>query len=253
MSIYADGETLTMPSYTTNTFSGEVGSFMVNHAWRMKAKLKELAGNSDYAVGLLSRMASSSLGRIESKYWLYKDDSGKRMVGCYSADDMCDTFRNIVACHDQHDYRVDHRGWFTDAYCEETCHGVVAQLAGCGGNTRYIIGIDYSYDCCCFDLSYVYESFRDAVYAADRWAERVAEESVAEDVKYHQSEKLADLKLDLEKLFRRISEARASRGEHPGGMGPDECADTVRGLIEEAREIKDEIDEVSCPFWRPAL
>lgn len=93
--------------------------------------------------------------------------------------------------------RLDHTGYFTDNYQEETVWGMVYQLPARHGKPRYVPGVNdpNNEDSACLDFSELYEDKEDAARDADRMAEVWAEDEreYKEDAETKREELTADI------------------------------------------------------------
>lgn len=55
-------------------------------------------------------------------------------------EDLSGYFRNVQKAHDI--IKLDHTGWFTDNFNEQTCHGIVVQLPARNGEPVYLYGVN---------------------------------------------------------------------------------------------------------------
>ena len=116
-----------------------------------------------------------------------------------------------------------HTGWYTDNYQRDTLSGHVLMLPGRDGTPRYIPGTSHSDwgGVTLYPLD-VYDTERDAAYAADRLVEINAEKAREEDAKSHAEQEIEEARAaivecrsDLRALLRELKQAR----EH----GPTVC------------------------------
>lgn len=123
---------------------------------------------------------------------------------------------------------IEHTGWYADRDGSRTIRGLVVRLA----HGRFLAGY-YSKDN--GERVYyqdVYDDERTAVYAADRHAERMAEDEREHDERYHA---VRELEYESAEKLDRLRECLALRNNPCFARLRDEAAD----LIERIREIRE--------------
>lgn len=160
------------------------------HALKMARDAAALNGKPGYVPGSIWAGRKGSDGRVFSAYgekqlrWIEKPESkGLRFIGL---------------AHDVAPRLVEHKGWYTDEFQNETVSGVVYQLTGKDGVSRYLSGYADPYNCDkngrgpallsleIFADTDSDEAKRDAAGNADHIAKRFAEEERA----YQESNRL---------------------------------------------------------------
>lgn len=112
--------------------------------------------------------------------------------------------------------RLNHTGWYSDNFQDETIHGEVYQLPAHEGKPQYVPAVsDPNNDnCACLDFSSVTDDKEDAARWADSMAEQWAEREREYQAKEDQKQRLEDIEDEIKTLyadFRRISrEIRAN-------------------------------------------
>lgn len=104
---------------------------------------------------------------------------------------------------------LDHTGWYADQYCEDTIIGAVVafrdphKLFGTDGdaNPTHLVYLPATYctgwDGATIDMSYRYETARDAAYAADRIAEREAKDAREANAKYEAEREIEEKREEI--------------------------------------------------------
>lgn len=134
---------------------------------------------------------------------------------------------------------IDHRGWFTDDDCSDTIRGVVVRLPH---GKRFLAGYYMSMNGEHVYFGDVYDSERDAMYAADSAAQQLAED----ECRYHARVLEADrLEERIESSTLRLRECLALRRVPAlrGGKNyrreAQRCAATIRNAREELTQYGD--------------
>lgn len=100
--------------------------------------------------------------------------------------------------------RVEHSGWFVDAFCDETVQGFVLQMPGRGGLPRYVAAVQWSgRDGVTVWPNRVTDSPLDAAIWADQEAQKLGEEEREYQAAYEAGRQYAE----------RMAEAREARKE----------------------------------------
>jgi hypothetical protein len=126
---------------------------------------------------------------------------------------------------------VSHRGWFADAHQDEIYRGHVWQLPARDGSRLYLAGYSesesgYSVLCARGNKLELFDSLRDAIYAADHIAERMAEDAREYSERWQEASACADEIADLK------SEAKGARENWRAFM------DTLRAGVHKAHMRK---------------
>jgi len=105
--------------------------------------------------------------------------------------------------------RLNHTGYFTDNFQDETVHGEVYQLPARNGALQFVPAVNDTCndDCACLDFSSVTDDKEDAARWADSMAENWAEnsrEEQAKDAAEQRIEEIGDEIKETYKDFRRI-------------------------------------------------
>lgn len=130
------------------------------------------------------------------------------------------------------DVRIDHSGWFTDEYGDsETIRGLVMRLPKGRG---FLAGWSMGEGMASEIDSYVYETEKDAAYAANSMAESAADHQREHNEKWQEAQEL-EWKAD-EKLSR-LRECLALRNNRCFEKLRSEAAE----LIEEIRDIRESL------------
>ena len=170
-----------------------------------------------------SPILAAYIDRRYSKYGFKKDKSisyNPEFKPEYSRDryrwveNVTDGLRKVGDSHDI--IRLNHTGYFTDNFQDETVHGEVYQLPARNGVSQFVPAVNdpCNPDCACLDFSSVTDSKEDAARWADsmaeNWAESEREYQAKEDAKNRIEEITKEIQ-DEYKDFRRITrEIRAN-------------------------------------------
>ncbi len=157
--------------------------------------------------------------------------------------------RNMRYC-DEVALTIQHKGWFTDGYCDDVYRGVVFNLPhgrfGIGlvdGDGKYWnkpILFRESYDC----------EIR-AAHAADEEARVAAEKAKSANLKYHSEEAIAEIK-DTELPRVRESILETIEGIRASTLHPKACAALkrqVESLLEEKADLWKRIRQLEREPW----
>jgi hypothetical protein len=112
--------------------------------------------------------------------------------------------------------RLNHTGWYSDNFQDETIHGEVYQLPAREGKPQYVPAVNdpNNDNCACVDFSSVTDDKEDAARWADSMAEHWAEREREYQAKEDHKQRLQDIAEEIKTLyadFRRISrEIRAN-------------------------------------------
>jgi hypothetical protein len=128
--------------------------------------------------------------------------------------------------------RIDHTGWYTDNFQDETVHGEVYQMPARDGKPLYVPAVSdpYNKDCAALD----FHSLTDDKEECARWADSMAENSAEREREYQAEEsrkqRLADIETEIKELyteFRRVSREIRANCDRLAGIG------IVRELVRE--------------------
>lgn len=112
--------------------------------------------------------------------------------------------------------RLDHTGWYTDNWQDETVHGEVYQLPARDGQCQYVPAVNdpNNDDCACLDFRSVTDDKENAARWADSMAEKWAEDEREARAKDDAETRIEEIGSEIRELyqdFRRISrEIRAN-------------------------------------------
>lgn len=110
----------------------------------------------------------------------------------------------LVGFSDEISRSIDHNGWYTSEFCDETLHGIVFQWPSRHGVERYVYGYadpdNEGAAALCFDVT-------DDKDDAARWADSIAEYAAGEEREYQAS---SSARLQFDELANDISDTRKS-------------------------------------------
>ena len=131
----------------------------------------------------------------------------------------------------------DHRGWFTDAECDEKARGIVVRLP----HGKFLAGYDWSANGERVYFPEVFVDERDAARRADSHAESFADACREHDAKYREAQKLQD---EAEDMAQQLVEKLALRNDP---RFPD-ARDEARELVAELRELRQRLRDEFADF-----
>ena len=126
----------------------------------------------------------------------------------------------------------NHRGWFTDAECDEKARGIVVRLP----HGKFLAGYEWSDNGERVYFPEIFTDEEDAARAADGHAESFADACREDDAKCREAQKLQD---EAENMAHLLAEKIALRN-NPRFPGAREKA---RGLLTELRELRQRLRE----------
>lgn len=159
------------------------------------------------------------------------EESGYRWV-----ENVSDGLRKVGDAHKI--VRLNHTGWFTDVFQDETVHGEVYQLPARAERTLYVPAVNdpCNDDCACLDFTSVTDDKEEAARRADQMAERWAEEAREYSAKDQAEQRIEAINEEIEELykdFRRIS--RAIRADCDRVQGVEVVRELVREKWQETK------------------
>lgn len=118
---------------------------------------------------------------------------------------------------------LNHTGWYTDNYHDETVHGEVYQLPARHGSPQYVPAVNDpdNRDCACVDFRSVTDDKEQCARDADRMAETWAEESREYQAKEDAENRIAEITQEMKDVyaeFRRISRGIRANCEQVQGV-----------------------------------
>jgi len=142
--------------------------------------------------------------------------------------------------------RLNHTGWYTDSFQDETLRGAVWQLPGRNGKPVYVHGYEDSMNkgaaFICFDTT---DEERDAALMADSMAEnsaaRAREDNEKEEADirvYEIKEELKKIRSDILQFCKQAKEACKSLEGYP--LIIQACKEKVRRLLDDREELFEE-------------
>ena len=131
----------------------------------------------------------------------------------------------------------DHRGWFTDAECDEKARGIVVRLP----HGKFIAG--YDWDCNGERVYFpeIFDSETDAAHQADGHAESFADDCREHDAKYREAQ---NLQTEAEDMAQQLAEKMALRNYR---RFPD-AREEARELLTELRELRQRLRDEFADF-----
>lgn len=127
--------------------------------------------------------------------------------------------------------RIDHRGWFSDADCDNTYRGIVVKLP----HGRFLAGYYMSDNGERVYFDTIYTDINDAINEADSEAQRLAEDEKEYNERWREARDLQD---ECEEIMKRIEELWALR-HHPK-LG-ESSGEELREKLEELREKRNKL------------
>ena len=124
----------------------------------------------------------------------------------------------------------DHRGWFTDAECDEKARGIVVRLP----HEKFIAGYEWDDTGERVYFPEIFDSETDAAHQADSHAESFADACREHDAKYREAQKL---QYEAEDMAQQLAEKLALRDDP---RFPD-AREEARELLTELRETRERL------------
>ena len=132
---------------------------------------------------------------------------------------------------------IRHKGWYTDAECDEKARGIVVRLP----HEKFIAGYEWSANGERVYFPEVFVDESDAARRADSHAESFADACLEHDAKYHEAQKL---QTEAEDMAQQLAEKLALRN-NPRFPGAREKA---RELLTELRETRERLRDEFADF-----
>lgn len=162
----------------------------------------------------------------DMRYATFKDQSGAGLCQSYTKDGQSwytqngAQFRREWFCDEvPNGPRIDHTGWYCDAYGEKMARGIVALLP----HGRFIAGYWMSGNDERVYFGEIFDAARDAALMADEHARVISEQEAEHNERFNAAQKLED---ENEQAFNRLRECLALRN--------NACFTALR---DEAREL----------------
>lgn len=178
--------------------------------------------------------------------WVENVSQGLRFTG------FCDKISN----------RIGHSGWYIDDFQDEKYQGVVYQMPARKGVPQYVVGYadPWNDDCARLDFRNRYDDKLEAAYAADKIAEKEAEESREYNEAYQAGRDWDEAGAELSYLRKgTISLLQAIKAERSRGAAEVICnalLSQIRGDLHEYSKLKKKRAELVDRFnsgWQSKL
>ena len=131
----------------------------------------------------------------------------------------------------------DHRGWFTDAECDEKARGIVVRLP----HGKFIAGYEWSANDERVYFPEVFDDEGDAARRADGHAESFVDDCREHDAKYREAQ---NLQTEAEDMAQQLAEKLALRNDP---RFPD-AREEARELLTELRELRQRLRDEFADF-----
>ena len=132
---------------------------------------------------------------------------------------------------------IRHKGWYTDAECDEKARGIVVRLP----HGKFLAGCEWSANGERVYFPEVFVDERDAARRADSHAESFADACREHDAKYREAQKLQD---EAEGMAQQLAEKLALRN---APRFPD-AREEARELLTELRELRERLQNDFADF-----